>query len=91
MIFKFLIFNFYFLLYISFSTGADTAQEAPLNERLSQLRPENAAVIVYTSGTTGNPKGAMLTHDNIVFTVKIVSEPLSVNEDDHLIRYKIRK
>ncbi|CAI6009770.1 unnamed protein product, partial [Closterium sp. NIES-65] len=33
-------------------------------------RPDNVATLVYTSGTTGNPKGVMLTHSNLMHQVK---------------------
>jgi long-chain acyl-CoA synthetase len=38
-------------------------------ERAGQVSEEDLATIVYTSGTTGEPKGVMLTHRNIVFNV----------------------
>lgn len=38
-----------------------------LDNRLSALRPGHCAAMVYTSGTTGTPKGVMVSHDNLVF------------------------
>ncbi|WP_125152628.1 non-ribosomal peptide synthetase [Clostridium rectalis] len=41
-----------------------------LNNVTIQSEPDSLAYVMYTSGTTGNPKGAMITHNNIVRLVK---------------------
>jgi len=41
-----------------------------LAERVAACRPEDLAILVYTSGTTGKPKGAMHSHRGLVHTVR---------------------
>lgn len=55
-----------------------------LNERVATVRADDLATLVYTSGSTGNPKGAELTHKNFVSITISASQALhEVVLDDH--------
>ena len=53
-----------------------------LERRVQACRPEDVAILVYTSGTTGKPKGAMHTHGALTYTVRGYNTLISRTEDD---------
>ncbi len=61
--------------------GADVSDDA-LEARIADVEPGDAATIVYTSGTTGVPKGAVLTHDNLTFTAQSVYHSVESGDGD---------
>ena len=65
--------------------ACDDADAHALLERIAaRLSPDDAVNIQFTSGTTGAPKGATLTHRNIVNNGFFVGEAMRLNERDRL-------
>ena len=64
--------------------GVRHAQDHPaeLDARVAACRPEDLAILVYTSGTTGKPKGAMHSHRGLVYTVRGYNRIVAQDESD---------
>ncbi|MVT50081.1 AMP-binding protein [Bradyrhizobium yuanmingense] len=63
--------------------GLAHARETPdanaaLDRLISQGAPDDVCILVYTSGTTGPPKGAMLTHRNLVYAAYTYAEAVGI-------------
>ncbi len=56
-------------------------------QRAHEVEPDDIATLVYTSGTTGPPKGAMLTHRNLFHVTETVAKIMDFTPDDRSIVY----
>lgn len=68
--------------YLSLSELEGNEKSLP---ELQNINEKYTAACLYTSGTTGEPKGAMLSHHNLIFDTKKTIEHLKVDDSDRYI------
>ncbi len=61
--------------------------ELMVQERMDQVKPEDLLTIIYTSGTTGNPKGVMLSHQNVLSNVLACEEPIPADQSSKVLSF----
>jgi|SRR5579872_31275 len=66
---------------VSAATLIDSRATAPIGPQVHS-RGEDLALLQYTSGSTGSPKGVMLTHANLLANIRAIGEALAVRSDD---------
>ena len=54
----------------------------PVDGAVHDVSPEDTAYLVYTSGTTGQPKGTMETHSNVAFNSEVYRRWMQVGDED---------
>jgi long-chain acyl-CoA synthetase len=70
-------------------TGAEQLARDPsaFDVIADPVRPEDLATLVYTSGTTGPPKGTMITHANIMATLRSLTSILDIGPGDRFLSF----
>ncbi|MDP2341437.1 MAG: long-chain fatty acid--CoA ligase [Deltaproteobacteria bacterium] len=58
------------------------SNEADVKARSAGLTPSDLLTLIYTSGTTGRPKGAMLTHDNMLYQAEAIHKINLISPED---------
>jgi long-chain acyl-CoA synthetase len=58
-----------------------------LKERFALIKPSDICTIIYTSGTTGEPKGVVLTHNNILSNVQAALDSFPINNTDVFLSF----
>jgi len=61
--------------------------ESEWNRRIDSAEPNDTAILVYTSGTTGAPKGAMISNRNLIFIAQAFHEFYPITAEDESVVY----
>ena len=67
--------------------GENRETIATYREDAMTVKPDDVATIIYTSGTTGEPKGVMLTHDNIFSNVQAARTAIPFEGEDTALSF----
>ena len=71
------------------ATGAHRLNREPdlFEMRAGAIKPDDLATLVYTSGTTGPPKGAMISHANIMWTLRSAASVFDLRNEERFLSF----
>jgi long-chain acyl-CoA synthetase len=71
------------------ASGTSTRESATgrFDELVKEVKPTDLATLVYTSGTTGPPKGTMITHANVMATMRSLTSLIDIRPDDRFLSF----
>jgi len=70
-----------------FIAMGSSVEDSAVMARIAAVKPDDTASLIYTSGTTGNPKGVVLTHDNMDFEIAEVHKIVTLNQGDGYVSW----
>jgi len=69
------------------TAGSLSSAEANFWDRAAKIEADSLMTLIYTSGTTGEPKGVMLTHDNLLQNVLFSADRIPVTRQDLALEF----
>ena len=70
-----------------FLLQSDPSRQPEVDQIKAGIHADDVMTLVYTSGTTGTPKGVMLTHTNIVFNIEAIRKLLVFKPGDRVLSF----
>jgi long-chain acyl-CoA synthetase len=67
--------------------ASQAAAPSVVADRIARIAPEDPVTLLYTSGTTGNPKGVVITHRNVLYEVALVDSAGTVPDRVRWVSY----